>query len=70
MIKQLQTTQNNETTIITNNFEILKYCKTFYSTLYTKTKTHPKIQKNLLEKLKPKINYEENEKLIKQHLHN
>ena len=65
-IKQLQTRQNNETTIITNGFQILIYCKTFYLTLYTKTKTHPKIQKTLLEKLKPKINYEENENLIKQ----
>ena len=68
-IKQLRTTQNNETTI-TNNSEILKYCKTFYSTLYTKTQTHPKIQKTLLERLKPKINYEENKKLIKQQLQN
>ena len=44
----------------------MKYCKTFYSTLYTKTQTQPKIQENLLEKLKSKIKDEENEKLIKQ----
>ena len=44
-MKQLQTTQNNKTAIITNYFEILKSCKTFYSTLYTKTNT-PKNTKN------------------------
>ena len=58
-IKQLQYTQNNETKI-TNDYEILKYCKTFFSNLHTKTKTNIQIQEELP---KPKINTEQNEKL-------
>ena len=50
---------NNETKI-TNDYEILKYCKTFFSNLHTKTKTNIQIQEELL---KPKINTEQNEKL-------
>ena len=45
----MQKQENDETIAITNDFEILKHCKTFYSTLYTKTQTNLKIQlmKNL-----------------------
>ena len=39
-IKQLQNVQNNQTMIITNDFEIVKHCKDFFSTLYTKTQTN------------------------------
>ena len=38
-IKQLQHMTNNETKTITTDYEILKYCKNFFSNLYTKTKT-------------------------------
>ena len=39
-IKQLQHTTNNETKTITTDYEILKYCKNFFSNVYTKTKTN------------------------------
>ena len=41
-IKQLHDIQNNETKIITSDYEILKYCKIFFSNLYTKTQTNTK----------------------------
>ena len=43
-IKKLQKQQNNETITITNGFEILKHCKQFYSTLYTKTQNNLEIK--------------------------
>ena len=63
-IKQLQHTQNNQTTIITNDSEILKHCKEFYSTLYTKTQTNIDIEDKLLKPITTKINAK-NEKLIR-----
>ena len=67
-IKQLQDTKNNETEIITSDYEILKYCKIFFSNLYTKTQTNIQIQKELLTPIqpKPKINNKQNEKLTQE----
>ena len=50
--------------MFTNDFEILKYCKTFFSKLYNGTQTNPQIQEKPLNSMKSKINIEENEKLI------
>ena len=54
--------QNNKTIMITSDFEILKYSKTFFSTLCTKIQTNTQIQKNLLKPIKPKINIDGNKK--------
>ena len=45
-IKQLQTIENDKITTLTNDFQILNYCKKFFSGLYTKTQTMPKYKKN------------------------
>lgn len=65
-IKQLQDTKNNETEIITSDYEILKYCKIFFSNLHTKTQTNMQIQKELLTPIQPKINNKQNEKLTQE----
>ena len=35
-IKQLETVENDKIIILTNSFQILNYCKNFFSDLYTK----------------------------------
>ena len=51
---------------ITNDLLLLTnyYCKTFYSSLYSKTQTNSEIQQELLQPIKAKITNEINEKLI------
>ena len=51
---------------ITNDLLLLTnyYCKTFYSSLCSKTQTNSEIQQELLQPIKPKITNEINEKLI------
>ena len=51
---------------ITNDLLLLTnyYCKTFYSSLYSKTQTNSEIQQELLQPIKPKITNEINEKRI------
>ena len=44
-IKQLQTIENHKIITFTNDFQILNYCKTFFSDLNTKTEM-PKYKKN------------------------
>ena len=51
---------------LTNYFEILKYCKTFYFNLYSKTQTNSELQQELSQPLNPKITHEANEKPIQQ----
>ena len=41
----------------------MKYCKTFFSNLCTKTQTNTQLQEELLKPIQPKINTPENEKL-------
>ena len=65
-IKQLQTIENDKIITLTNGFQILNYCKKFFSDLYTKTQTNAQIQENLLNPLKAKIANEENKKLTEQ----
>ena len=45
-IKQLQTTENDKIITLTNDFQILNYCKKVFSLLYTKTQTNAQIQEN------------------------
>ena len=54
-IKQLQTIENDKIITLTNDFQILNYCKKFFSDLYTKTQTNAQIQEKLLNPLKAKI---------------
>lgn len=54
--------ENNQTTIITNDSEILKHCKSFFSKLYTKTQINIEIQNELLKPIQPKP--VQNEKVI------
>lgn len=65
-IKKLQDKKNNETKILTRDYEILKYCKNFFSNLYTKTKTDPQIQEELLKPIQPKISIEQKQNLTQQ----
>ena len=51
---------------ITTDFQVLTYCKTFFSNLYTKAKTNKTIQEELLKPIQPKITHEENQKLTQQ----
>ena len=44
-IKQLQTIENHKIITLTNDFQILNYCKKLLSDLYTKTQM-PKYKKN------------------------
>ena len=57
-IKQLQTIENDKIITLTNDFQILNYCKNFFSDLYTKTPTNVKIEKKLLNPLKAKTTNE------------
>ena len=50
----------------TNDFQILNYCKTFFSDLYTKAQANAKIQGKLLNPLKAKITNEDNKKVTQQ----
>ena len=43
--------KNNKTNKITNNFNIIKECKCYYMSIYTKFPTDPQEQKSLLEDL-------------------
>ena len=65
-IKQLQTIENDKIITLTNDFQILNYCKKFFSDLYTKTQTNAQIQEKLLNPLKAKITNEDNKKLTQQ----
>ena len=65
-MEQLQTIENDKIIALTNNFQILNYCKKFFSDLYTETQTNVQIQKKLLNPLKPKITNEDNKKLTQQ----
>ena len=65
-IKQLETIENDKIITLTNDFQILNYCKNFFSDLYTKTQTNAKIQEKLLNPLKAKITNEDNKKLTQQ----
>ena len=51
-ITELEITKNNKTNIITENFDILKECKQYYTNLYTNFPMNPKQQNSLLENLK------------------
>ena len=61
-IKQLEKIKNDKFVTLTNDFQILNYCKKFFSDLYTKTQTNAKIQEKLLNPLKAKIRNEDNKK--------
>ena len=61
-IKQLEKIKNDKFITLTNDFQILNYCKKFFSDLYTKTQTNAKIQEKLLNPLKAKIRNEDNKK--------
>ena len=65
-IKQLETIENDKIITLTNDFQILNYCKKFFSDLYTKTQTNAQIQEKLLNPLKAKITNEDNKKLTQQ----
>ena len=65
-IKQLQTIENDKIITLTNDFQILNYCKNLFSDLYTKTQTNAQIQEKLLNPLKAKITNEDNKKLTQQ----
>ena len=65
-MKQLQTIENDKIIALTNDFQILNYCKKFFSDLYTKTQTNAQIQEKLLNPLKAKITNEDNKKLTQQ----
>ena len=62
-IKQLKKIQNNETEILTNDFEILKFCQNVFAELYTKIQTNVQIQEELLTPIQIKISNIDNEKL-------
>ena len=62
-IKQLEKIENDKIITSTNDFQILNYCKNFFSDLYTKIQTNAKIQEKLLNPLKAKITNEDNKKL-------
>ena len=66
-IKQFETIENDKIITIANDFQILNYCKNFFSDLYTKRQTNAKIQEKLLNPLKAKITNKDNKKLI-QHI--
>ena len=51
-MKQLQTIENDKIIALTNDFQILNYCKKFFSDLYTETQTNVQIQEKLLNPLK------------------
>ena len=53
-IKILQKQEQNQTKTIDNAFEILKYCKEFYSDLYTKTQNNLELQETLPEPIEKK----------------
>ena len=59
-IKQLQTIENDKIITVTNDFQILNYCKKFFFDLYTKTQKNVQIQEKLLNLLRAKITIEDN----------
>ena len=65
-IKQLEKIENDEIITLTNDFQILNYCKNLFSDLYTKTQINAKILEKLLNPLKAKIANEDNKKLTQQ----
>ena len=64
--KTIRKIENDKIITLTNDFEILNYCKKPFSDLYTKTPTNAKIQEKLLNPLQAKITNEDNKKLIQQ----
>ena len=64
--KTIRKIENDKIITLTNDFEILNYCKKSFSDLYTKTPTNAKIQEKLLNPLQAKITNEDNKKLIQQ----
>ena len=63
IIKDSKIQQKHKTITLTADFEILKYCKTFFLNFYCKTQTNSELQQPLLQPIQPKVNNETNEKL-------
>ena len=63
VIKDSKIQQNDKTITLTADFEILKYCKTFFLNFYSETQTNSELQQQLLQPIQPKVNNETNEKL-------
>ena len=49
-MKQLETIENNKIITLTNDLQILNYCKNFFSDFFTKPQTNAQIQEKLLNK--------------------
>ena len=62
-INKLEIVNNNKINKITNNFEILKECKKYCQTLYTKFPTNKQEQNNLLQNVEKKISNDQNKTL-------
>ena len=62
-VKDSKIQQNDETITLTADFEILKYCKTFFLNFYSKTQTNSELQQQRLQPIQLKVNNETNEKL-------